>query len=121
MQEETKRPTREMEFSNVFVVRPELSKALRAMVVVLFVIGFIARVLPLLNLEGRLLQMYPTEDGYLMLTIARNLAVGKGFSVADGTIPTNGTQPLTTLLWAACFFLSSGHKTAGVLLAQILQ
>jgi hypothetical protein len=121
MQEDGKRPTKEMEFSNVFVVRPELSKALRVLVVTLFAIGLVVRLLPLLNLEDRLLQMYPTEDGYLMLTIARNLAIGKGFSVADGTIPTNGTQPLVTLIWALGFFLCSGHKTAGVLLAQILQ
>ncbi len=112
---------KEREFSNVFVARPGLSFGLRIVVVALFVIGFVARVAPLFDQGGRMLQMYPTEDGYLMLTIARNLAIGKGFSVADGTIATNGTQPLVTLIWTLCFLASAGSKTIGVLLAQMVE
>src|SRR5262249_10342240 len=66
-------------------------------------VGLVSRVVPLLNSGGRLLRQFPSEDGYLMLTIARNIALGHGMSVANGTIPTNGTQPLATLLWALCF------------------
>jgi len=81
-------------------------------------VGLVSRIAPLLNLGGRLLRQFPTEDGYLMLTIARNIALGRGISVSDGTIPTNGTQPLTALLWAACFRLVGGDKVAGVALVQ---
>ena len=56
----------------------------------LLAIGFISRVLPLLDQDGRVIRQFPTEDGYLMLTIARNMALGHGMSTAGGTIPTNG-------------------------------
>ena len=94
---------------------------LRTTAILFVLIGLSARVLPMFDHGGRLLQMNPTEDGYLMLTIARNLAVGKGLSIADGTIPTNGTQPLVTLLWALCYLIVSGHKIAGVMLVQLVQ
>ncbi|MEB3358006.1 MAG: hypothetical protein VKK04_14860 [Synechococcales bacterium] len=79
--------------------------------------------MPLFNQEGRLLRQFPTEDGYLMLTIARNIALGNGMSTAQGTIATNGTQPLFNFIEAIGFFLLGGNKEAGVafaLLAQIL-
>ena len=39
-------------------------------------------------------------------------------SVSEGTIATNGTQPLATLIWAACFRLVGGDKVSGVALVQ---
>ena len=48
-----------------------------------------------------MLRQWPTEDGYLMLTIARNMALGNGMSTADGELPTNGTQPLATTIWVS--------------------
>ncbi len=82
--------------------------------------GTLFRVAPLLNQDGRLIRQWPTEDGYLMLTIARNMAIGNGMSTAEGTIPTNGTQPLCTFLWAGCFLIAGGDKIQGVLFVQIL-
>ena len=79
-------------------------------------LGFAARVAPLFDQGGRLLQMFPTEHAYLMLTISRNLALGNGMSISDGTIPSNGVQPLATLLWAGCFWLVEGVKRTGVAL-----
>lgn len=84
-------------------------------------IGVVARLAPLFNQGGRLLRQFPTEDGYLMLTIAHNMAIGKGVTIADGTIPTNGTQPLAAILYAACFWIAGGDKTRGVLLVQIME
>lgn len=81
-------------------------------------LGLLLRAAPLLNAEGRLLRQFPTEDGYLMLTLARNLAIGKGMSVADGLIPSNGTQPLATLVWSALFWLVGGDRELGVGLVQ---
>ncbi|OQW93982.1 MAG: hypothetical protein BWK79_08275 [Beggiatoa sp. IS2] len=45
-----------------------------------------------------------------MMTIARNLALGLGMSTADGTIPTNGTQPLVTFIWSGFYWLTAGDK-----------
>lgn len=84
-------------------------------------IGAIVRVVPLLDQGGRVFRQYPTEDGYLMLTIARNLASGLGMSTAGGLHPTNGTQPLATFLWSFCFWLVGGDRHAGVFAVQLLQ
>jgi hypothetical protein len=80
--------------------------------------GIVVRCLPLLDPAGRALRQYPKEDGYLMMTIARNIALGRGMSVSDGAIATNGTQPLCTFLWALCFAVVGGDKVAGVVLIQ---
>jgi hypothetical protein len=72
------------------------------------------RVAPLVEGGDRLQRQAVTEDGYLMLTIARNLAIGKGFSVAGGEIPTNGTQPLATLIFAGLFALVGGERQPGL-------
>lgn len=77
-------------------------------------IGLLARAAPFLDQGGRLLRQFPTEDGYLMLTIARNLGIGNGMSIAAGTMPTNGTQPLMTGLWSLVFAAVDGDRNAGV-------
>ncbi len=56
-----------------------------------------------------------------MMTIARNLALGDGMSTADGTIPTNGTQPFCTFLWAIIYWLIDGDKFWGVVLIQLVE
>ena len=94
-------------------------RGLALLLFALFAVGFVARVAPLFERDGRLLQQYPTEDGYLMLTIARNIALGHGMSTAEGTIPTNGTQPLVNLLWALGFKLFGGDRTLGVLIKSL--
>jgi len=88
---------------------------------VFLAIGLLSRILPLFDWEGRLFEQFLTEDGYLMLTIARNLAIGSGPSVADGTIPTNGTQPLATLVYALGFWIVGGDKTLGIVFAHVVQ
>jgi len=80
----------------------------------LFVVGLVTRVAPLANAGGRVLRQFPTEDGYLMLTIARNLAIGRGMSAMAGTIPTNGTQPLFNFIEALSFLATSGDRASGV-------
>lgn len=101
--------------------------ALRALLIVLFAMGLFVRVAPLLEggdatvPEGRLLSQWPTEDGYFMLTMGRNVGLGNGLSVAGGEMPTNGTQPLTTFVWALGYALVGGDRLLGVLFAQLLQ
>lgn len=89
------------------------------LIICLLTTGAFLRLAPLLETE-RLLQSV-SEDGYLMLTIARNIAIGNGMSTADGEIMTNGTQPLTTLLWAGIFWLNDGDKVMSIAWITITQ
>jgi len=50
-----------------------------------------------------------TEDGYYALSVARNLAAGKGITI-DGTNLTNGFQPLFTLLQGGAFWVAGGDE-----------
>lgn len=87
----------------------------------LLLVGFVARVLPFADRGGRLLRQFPTEDGYLMLVIARNIALGRGMSTADGTMPTNGTQPLVTFLWSVCSLAVGNSKAPTVAVILVVQ
>lgn len=95
-------------------------KPFRALIGVLYAFGGIARVVPLFD-SARRMQQWPTEDGYFMLTMGRNVALGHGLSVAGGEMPTNGTQPLTTFVWALGYLLVGPEREPGVVLAQVLQ
>lgn len=83
-------------------------------VAVCLIFGLLYRLQPLVLGPDSLAQLFITEDGYLMLTVSRNLALGHGMSVADATIPTNGVQPLTTLLFAVPYLVTGGAKTASL-------
>lgn len=102
-------------------VRRSVQPALFVSVVFLMVLGFISRVAPSFDSRERLWTQWPTEDGYLMLTIARNVAAGHGMSTAAGTLPTNGTQPLFTWIEALCFVLASGDRWLGLHLVMVTQ
>lgn len=101
---------------------PGLARVLRVAAWLAFLGGALQRLMPFV-LEGgrRIAERFPTEDAYLMFTIARSLALGQGFSVADGTTPTNGTQPLATLLWAGLFRLVGGARLPGVTLIVLAE
>lgn len=87
---------------------------------VLVLVGLFARLSPLLDIEGRLFWQYMTEDGYLMQTVARNMAIGLGMSTAEGTMPTNGVQPLATYLFAGLHWLAQGDKSMGIVLVTLV-
>ncbi len=78
------------------------------LLLILFTIGTLKHLMPLVSQQDMLHSI--TEDGYLMMTIARNLALGLGMSTAEGNLPTNGTQPLVTFLWAGFYWLEAGDK-----------
>jgi len=96
------------------------SSTLKVMVGLLIAIGVIARLSPFFDIDGRLFWQYMTEDGYLMQTIARNMAIGLGMTTAEGTMATNGVQPLATLLFAGLHYLAGGSKLAGVVLVALV-
>lgn len=91
------------------------------LLVAILIAGGLYRLYPMVLGLPTLAEAFVTEDGYLMLTIARNLAIGLGMSVSDGTIPSNGVQPLTTLLFSGAFYLVDGDKTAGLIGAHLIQ
>ena len=97
--------------------RALLSTSLLATALVLVGIGL--RVAPLLD-TNRTLRQYPTEDGYLMLTVARNLALGRGMTVSAGEVSTNGVQPLMTGVWSLAFAAYNGDREAGVRAVQMI-
>jgi hypothetical protein len=91
------------------------------LIAALVVIGVGARAAPIFNHDGRLFTQYPNDDSYLMLTIAHNIATGRGMTTAAGTTATNGTQPLVTFLWAGCYRLVGGDKTTGLAVILLVQ
>lgn len=84
-------------------------------------VGLVSRVVPLFDADGRLLYQWPSEDGYLTLQIARNMSLGLGMSVSEGTLPTNGTQPFWTFVWSLLFRVVGSEKVAGVLLVLLAE
>ncbi len=91
-----------------------MRRTIMAAMIIPVVVAVMVRVSPLWTGGVRLLHQAITEDGYLMLTIARNIALGNGFSVSDGLVATNGTQPLCTLLFAGCFKLFGADRATGL-------
>lgn len=73
------------------------------------------RLFPIVTGQPALSQFFITEDGYLMLTIARNMAIGLGMTVSDGTIATNGVQPLATFLFTLPYLASGGDKVSSLI------
>lgn len=90
-------------------------------VAALVLVGVVSRVMPLCEGQTRLFRQFASEDGYLMLTVARNVALGHGMSTAAGEIPTNGVQPLTSFVWAGAFWLVGGDRYAGMVLIHLFQ
>jgi hypothetical protein len=90
------------------------SRWMRVCLWLLLATGLAARLSPLLDVEGRLYWLLLSEDGYLMQTIARNMAIGLGMSTAHGTMPTNGVQPLATFLYAGLHALAGGSKMLAI-------
>lgn len=96
------------------------TRLFKALLAILFAMGLFWRAAPLAD-DGRTMSQWPTEDGYFMLTMGRNVGLGRGLSVAGGETPTNGTQPLTTFVWGLGYALLGPAREAGVKFALALQ
>ncbi|MDM8566777.1 glycosyltransferase family 39 protein [Candidatus Halobeggiatoa sp. HSG11] len=95
------------------------NRGLNTLIILLVFIGVIVHFIPLSSQERMINSI--SDDGYLMMTIARNMALGNGMSVSNGEIPTNGTQPLATGLWAVGYWLFDGDKIKGIAWVILLQ
>ena len=76
--------------------------------------GLLYRLYPVVFGMPALAEAFMTEDGYLMLTVARNMAIGLGMSVSDGTIATNGVQPMATFMFTIPYLVMNGDKVASL-------
>ena len=83
-------------------------------------IGTYTRLAPVVASPKSLHWSYPTEDGYLMMTIARNLSAGHGLSVSHGEVATNGVQPLFTAIQALIFAMADGQRDPALLAIMVL-
>lgn len=90
-------------------------KILSRLIVLLFVAATVYRLFPIVLGQPWLSEFFITEDGYLMLTIARNMALGLGMSVSEGTIPTNGVQPMATFIFAVPYWMTGGDKVTSLI------
>lgn len=93
----------------------------KTIVAALLVAGSLYRLWPVLAGTPYLETFFVTEDGYLMLTIARNMAIGLGMTVSDGTIATNGVQPLATFLFTLPYLSTGGDKTTSLVGIHLIQ
>jgi hypothetical protein len=78
------------------------------------ILGLLYRLHPIAFGDAALAETFVTEDGYLMLTVARNIAIGEGMTVSAGEIMTNGIQPLATLIYALSYVAAEGDKVASL-------
>jgi len=106
-------------FTNFNSLNRILKSPFNVIILLLLIIGTFQHFAPFLNYQRLVYSI--SEDGYYMLTMARNIAAGHGMSIADGTIITNGTQPLMTLILAGVFLLTGGDKIFSIQLIILLQ
>ena len=85
----------------------------------LAIAGLLVRLSPLWHAPDRLFWQFMSEDGYLMQTVARNMALGLGMSTAAGTMPTNGVQPLATFVFAGLHALVGGDRVGAISLVTL--
>ena len=90
------------------------------LIVLSFVLAALYRFYPLVLGPSVFREAFMTEDGYLMLTIARNMAIGLGMSVSEGTIASNGVQPLATFIFTVPYLIFDGDKVLGVAGVQVI-
>lgn len=95
--------------------RPAVAQWLFWAILTLLMACTLYRVFPVLKGQPALSEFFLTEDGYLLLTVARNMAIGLGMSVSDGTIPTNGVQPLITFLFTLPYLITGGDKVTSLI------
>lgn len=94
---------------------PTISRLFFVPILALLAIGVLFRLFPVFAGQPALSEFFVTEDGYLLLTVARNMAAGLGMSVSDGMIPTNGVQPLITFLFTLPYLITGGDKVTSLI------
>lgn len=86
------------------------SHVLIGLIMAFVLFGVVFRIYPIFTGMPDLAEAFITEDGYLMLTVARNMAIGLGMTVSEGTILTNGVQPMATFLFTLPYLATGGDR-----------
>src|SRR6476469_3707317 len=63
--------------------------------------------------QSSIFELPLTEDGYYLLSVSRNIAIGHGITI-DGQQWTNGIQPLFALLLVPIYALFGGDRYASL-------
>lgn len=95
-------------------------RLLTPVVAFLLLAGTLYRLWPAAAGMPALANHFITEDGYLLATVARNLGIGNGMTVSNGSIATNGVQPLITFLFAVPYWATGGDKVASLVWVHVL-
>ncbi len=85
---------------------------MRFLVAAVLLIGVSTASLPF-QAERNVFHIPLLDDGYYALSVARNIALGNGITI-DGSVPTNGFQPLFVFLSAPAFFMAGGDRVLGI-------
>ena len=102
------------------MTKPAVNRAILTVAIVpLLLVGTLVRLAPLTS-ERRTVAAI-SEDGYLMLTVARNVALGRSLTIADGTIATNGVQPFVTFVWAGVHWLFASERLPALRAVVLVQ
>ena len=77
----------------------------------IFVFVFLSFLMLSLSIRSNtlLIDIPLTEDGYYLLSVSRNIALGRGLTV-DGTHLTNGFQPLFAVLLSPIYMIFGGDR-----------
>lgn len=88
------------------------SRSLVFMVLASFAFGILVHVALMARPSEMLADRPFRDDGFYGLTVSRNLALGKGLSVSDGEIPTNGIQPVFVFLCSLLYLVTPDRYEA---------
>jgi hypothetical protein len=86
----------------------------------LILASYVLRALPLFGDTYVLENLSMSEDGYYTQTIARNIALGHGWTI-DGVKPSNGVQPLSTVIFSSAYWVVGEDKVLGIFATEMLQ
>jgi len=89
-----------------------VSRLPRFMILVSFAVGMLIHVALIFRPTEMLADRPFRDDGFYGLTVSRNLAIGKGLSVSDGEIPTNGIQPVFVFLCSLLYLVTPDRYQA---------
>jgi len=93
-------------------VMKTVSRLPRFMILVSFAVGMLIHVALIFRPAEMLADRPFRDDGFYGLTVSRNLAIGKGLSVSDGEIPTNGIQPVFVFLCSLLYLVTPDRYQA---------
>ncbi|MFO7627132.1 MAG: hypothetical protein R6V62_07735 [Candidatus Fermentibacteraceae bacterium] len=82
------------------------------MILASFAVGMLIHVALMVRPSEMLADRPFRDDGFYGLTVSRNLALGKGLSVSDGEIATNGIQPVFVYLCSLLYLVTPDRYEA---------